>query len=247
MTPPDGFEIDATRAVRVLVAWLIGVQVVLAGIDFLFAYLDVIPLEAVQHLANLAREDGVGTFFSSMQAFAVAVVLVAIGFTERAAGRTVAGWWLIAAFFAYIAIDDAVEVHERLGSAVKRVTASPMFDAFPTYAWQLVFGPLFGGMGLFIVFFLWRRLSDPRLRYGIGLALACFVVAVGFDFIEGMEGAFEAMAEALGVRNYTVSHGFKVTEELLEMLGTTLFLVTFTGQLAFSLRDRNVVVRIGTT
>jgi hypothetical protein len=237
-------EVDAWQLLRRLGFAVLAVEAVLTVIDFLFAYLDLIPSEAVQHLANLAREDGIGTWFSSTQAFCVGLAVLAIGLVEKATARPAWwGWMLIAAFFTYIAFDDAIEVHERLGSAVRRLTQSEIFDVFPTYAWQLVFGPLFGGMGLFIVIFLWRRLADPRLRLGIGVALTCFVVAVGFDFVEGVEGAFEGMATAIGVRNYTVSHGFKVTEEVLEMLGTTAFLVTFLWQLALTLADRPVIVR----
>jgi hypothetical protein len=223
-------EVDAWQLLRRLGFAVLAVEAVLTVIDFLFAYLDLIPSEAVQHLANLAREDGIGTWFSSTQAFCVGLAVLAIGLVEKATARPAWwGWMLIAAFFTYIAFDDAIEVHERLGSAVRRLTQSEIF--------------LFGGMGLFIVIFLWRRLADPRLRLGIGVALTCFVVAVGFDFVEGVEGAFEGMATAIGVRNYTVSHGFKVTEEVLEMLGTTAFLVTFLWQLALTLADRPVIVR----
>lgn len=228
--------------IRAGAAGLLGCELLLGVNDFLFAYLDLVPMEVVQHLANLAREDGVGTWFSSTQALLVALVLAAVGGSERSAGRAAWGWGALAAFFAYIALDDGLEVHERVGSAVRRVTDSPLFDVFPTYAWQLVFAPLFGGGGLFMVVFLWRRL-ERALWLGICAALACFVVAVGLDFVEGMDGAFENMARASGLRTYTVSHGFKVTEELLEMLGTTLFLTTFAHQLAASLRGRVVVVR----
>lgn len=242
--PREPLEIDAPAALRRLIALVIGAELALVLVDFLFAYLDLVDLEAVQHLANLAREDGVGTWFSAIQDVGVGLVLVAVGLAERASKRGAGGWWFLAAFFTYIGLDDGLEIHERLGSAVKRITHSPAFDVFPTYAWQLVFGPAFGAVGLFMAVFLWRRLADPRLRLGVAAGLGCLVAAVGFDFLEGIDGLYDGLAQRLGVVPYTVSHASKVTEELLEMLGMTAFLATFGAQLALSLGERPVVLRV---
>jgi hypothetical protein len=241
--PRPVVTIDGRRVVRDLVALLVGAEVVLLGVDFLFAYLDLIPLKVVQHLANLAREDGVGTWFGATQATAVGAVLGAIGWIERRVGRGAAGWWTLGALFAYIGLDDALGVHERVGSAVRNTTGSAVFDLMPSYSWQVVFVPIFGGAALFMLAFLWQRLS-PSLRRGLFVALGCFVVAVGIDFVEGLDGVFDAIADALGVRHYTLSHAAKVTEEILEMLGTTTFLAVFATRLVEGLAALRIDVRL---
>jgi hypothetical protein len=244
---PLPVTIDLAAAVRRVFVIMVSVELGLAITDFLFAYLDVVPEELIQHLANLAREDGVGTWVSSTQAFCVGATLLGVGLAERANGRTPGGWWFLAGLFTYIALDDGLEVHERMSSAVRRMTDTAAFDAFPTYGWHLLYGPVLGASGLYMLWFLWRRL-DVALRPRIALAVACFVVAVGIDFVEGLDGVFDAFAEALGVRDYTVSHGFKVTEELLEIFGTTVFWTTFLAQLGVALDGRPVtVVRDGPT
>ena len=61
------------------------------------------------------------------------------------------------------------------------------------------------------------------------------------DFVEGMEDGYAWLVESYGWKNTTIRHFSKSVEEFLEMLGMTLFLVTFLGQVAR--RGREIVVR----
>ena len=240
MNPP--LVIDLRSALRSLGLFLLACEASLFLLDFLFAYLDLLPQKVIQHSANLAREDGIGTWFGATQAFCVGLVLALTALLERSSGRSPLGYALLSALFTYIAMDDSLGLHERIGSAVKSSTGSPLFNAFPTYAWQLVFGPLFGSAALFMLVFLYKRLSPTLVRL-LFAALACFVVAVGLDFVEGVDGAFVSISGILGVDDYTVSHAFKVTEELLEMFGTSLFLLLFLAQLGELLSRYTVQIK----
>jgi hypothetical protein len=73
--------------------------------------------------------------------------------------------------------------------------------------------------------------------------MACWVVAVGLDAVEGVEGLFARWARSLGWRTYRVSHAWKVVEEVLEMVGTTLFGQAFLRYLAHRADGLGIVLR----
>ena len=63
-------------------------------------------------------------------------------------------------------------------------------------------------------------------------ALTCFVFAVGIDFLEGLAkghplNILTLIREQYSLSKYTVNHFAKSLEEFLEMLGITLFWVSF--------------------
>ncbi|RME45214.1 MAG: hypothetical protein D6795_16875 [Deltaproteobacteria bacterium] len=119
---------------------------------------------------------------------------------------------------------------------------------FPTYYWQLVFGPIFGAMGIYIAFFLWRALAPLGLRKWIFVALGCWGIAVVLDALEvGRTGAelYEAIMTRFEVGRYTVSHFSKMIEETLEMVGMTLFLYLFLRYFSFVAHGVELHLRSG--
>ncbi len=245
MEQTPSLRIDAASFVRRGVAILIGLQLWMGVMDFTFAYHRLSDQRVIQRLNNLAREDGMGTWFASSQALAVGVVLFALAWLawhERS--RAALGWAALGAFFTYVSLDDALSLHERVGGSLRRATYADGAEWFPSYSWQLMIGPIFLAVGVFMVIFLARRLARD-LRPWLVLALGCFVLAVGLDFVEGMDEAFASIADGIGVSEYTVSHGSKVSEEILEMAGTTFFLALFSLQLPRALSGHTIVVHDG--
>ncbi|HEX9757135.1 MAG TPA: hypothetical protein VGB26_04955 [Nitrospiria bacterium] len=59
------------------------------------------------------------------------------------------------------------------------------------------------------------------------LLLVFFAIAIGIDFVEGMERGFDFVAESFSWDSQTVRHFGKVFGEFLEMLETTFFLICF--------------------
>ena len=55
-----------------------------------------------------------------------------------------------------MAVDDGAQLHERLGSTFKamREDVGSSLDFFPSYPWQILFLPIFGTLGLFMLWFL---------------------------------------------------------------------------------------------
>jgi hypothetical protein len=175
----------------------------------------------------------------------VALTLALIAVATQRAGRstwTVAGWVLLALFFGYMAMDDGTAFHERLGSGVQNrlgldelalgdELVSPL-TAFPSYGWQLVLLPLMAAVGVFMVIFLRLQFGKSgRLALVLG-GLALFAIAVGFDFVEGLDrehpwNLHVRLEESLDQDEYTVRHFAKSLEEFMEMFGTTLLWIGF--------------------
>ncbi len=233
--------VDPHRLIRNTVLFCLACEGLLVALDVFVYYGAGTSTRGLRSLFNIASEQSLGTWFSSTQTLAVAVVLWLIRLRLRStAGATtgrVTGWTLLAVFFTYMAVDDAVALHEHLGSAFEDFytdldegslgAVGRWLEDYPSYAWQLAVGPLFAAMGLFLLFFLWRQLEQPWLRLLLLAALGCFAVAVGLDYVEGVYGGYKSVIVATGWDYDAVQHGSRVIEEFIEMFGTTLFLALF--------------------
>jgi len=191
-------------------------------------------VSAIRRLFNITREDSLASLFSVIQTLAVAVVAWLIYFVVRhkdggSAARH--GWLLLALFFTYMAVDDGAAIHERLGTAVDQ-KAGGSVAWFPSYTWQLVVLPLFAAMGLFILWFVWGQLPSTQNRLRLLAALSCLGLAVGLDFVEGLDNGYRWLAHQTGWRTNTIAHFSKSLEEFLEMFAMTLLLISFIAHLA---------------
>ncbi len=139
------------------------------------------------------------------------------------------GGGVAVAFFEWIGLDDGAAIHERVGTAVEGGVAF-----LPSYAWQVVFVPIFTVAMLvtFHVVLRTRRVSWTRTLFTAGLA--CYIVAVGLDYLEGCVGAYDHVASFLGVPLESVSHYSRVVEEFFEDFGASLILVALLRHLLFT-------------
>jgi hypothetical protein len=154
-----------------------------------------------------------------------------------------------------MAFDDGAEFHERVGSTFKilenRAAAmatepadgKSALEIFPSYPWQVVFLPVFGTMGLFMLVFLWRELRARLPRLLMLAGIGCFVLAVGMDFVEGLDedhslnlntmiadlsSVDDYMTERFDRESYEAVRHFGMSlEETLEMFGMTLLWIAF--------------------
>ncbi len=256
---PDPSEIPAKltlnfrgdRLVRNLLALCIFVEISLVLIDALINYGRLIDIGAMRRLCNIAREDGLASWFQATQTLLAGLTLWAIFLINKARqkpGRTTLSWAVLAAFFTFMSADDGAQIHERLGSTAKALfQADPssqdpvtglsrLIEVFPSYTWQLFVLPVFIGLGLFMVFFIWHQESRAAARTYLLLAVSCFALAVGLDFFEGLdpEHRFNLLTwiqNRYAATEYTVWHFAKALEEFLEMLGISLLWCLFTAHL----------------
>ncbi len=265
------FSVDPARFVRrlFLVALTCEAGFVLA--DLFINYARPRGSGPIRRLFNITREDALPSWFASTQTFLIGLTLVAVWVLARRAGASKwrrRGWGGLALFFFYMAVDDGAKVHERLGSSLGDLFESPtgatwlsrVMHAFPSYNWQLFVLPLFLIVGVWMFFFLWRELPERRDRVLLLTAMACLAVAVGLDFVEGLDeehswNLHAALDRGLGWSEFTerrfdksgyaaVVHFSKSVEEFLEMLANTLLWVVFLRQIAA--RGRELRLRIGT-
>ena len=152
------------------------------------------------------------------------------------------GWILLALFFTYLAIDDGAAVHERIGTAYKEYAGGIVH--YPSYLWQMVLGPVFAVMGAFLLYFLWWQMPSGRDRARVLAAMGCFTLAVWLDYEEGKADGFVWLVETFGWTEAAIEHFARTIEEFIEMLGMTLLLVSFIGQIAH--RAQKIIIRFQT-
>lgn len=227
-----------------LIPGLVTAEIAIVMFDALVNELGWVPIGAAQRFFNITREDGLPNFFSSFQMLALSAVLLLItlvtrGQNQGARSKLVWGWGLITALFFYMGVDDATKLHERMGTIFSELVTgsegSPnpgllgqLYDVFPSYTWQLVLGPVVAVAGLFVIIFLLRQLPALHLKLLICAAMGLFIIAVGMDFIEGMENGFMVrVADVFSTSTARAVHFSKSIEEFLEMVGTTIFLFVF--------------------
>jgi hypothetical protein len=265
-SPPDG-DVRAPRAAQVelrvparrWIGWIVGfcfiAEASFVVLDYHVNYGRLTEIVPLRQLANIAREDGLASWFGTTQTLMIALTLWLIhGCVRRvpASGWRRAGWLVLALLFTYMAVDDGAQVHERLSLALYDHAEaggtlpswiSSSLDRFPSYFWQLVVLPLLAASGAIGLIFVWRELGSARLRGVVASAVACMVLAVALDFVEGLAedhpwNVFAWLARTIDFGDWTeyrfrsdafdtVSHFAKSAEETLEMVGNTLLWLAF--------------------
>ncbi|MHB0915871.1 MAG: hypothetical protein ACYC5A_08360 [Thermoleophilia bacterium] len=253
---PDRMErvavaIDTRRFNRNLLLVLVAFEIFLVIFDATINYQGWIAVSGIRRLANIAREDGLGTWFMVVQTLftgLTAFLVYLVARADEAMRRDRGGWLFLAGFFSFMAIDDAAQVHERLGSAFRHYaeTGSGMpgrvLEFFPSYPWQLILVPFFAAAGVFMLVFLWSRLRYRSGRLKLVLALAFFVTALALDFLEGLEpgsrlNIYFRIIDNTSLGEDFVLHFAKVIEEFLEMLAMTLLFSMFFIHLSRSVKS----------
>lgn len=225
-------RVDAGRFLWAVFLGCLIVEVALVYLDLTVNWWQWSDSGAIRRLFNITREDGLASWFAVSQTLVVAL-LAWLLFTLICHQRTElsrrAGWLVIALFFSYMCLDDGAALHERLGTAFKDATG---VQGLTTYAWQYLLLPFFALMGVFVLYFLWREMPRAADRLKVAAAIGCFVLAVAMDFVEGMDDGYRLLVLSFGWENEVVRHFSKSVEEFLEMVGMTVFLVTFLGHVA---------------
>lgn len=232
--------VDTSLLTRRLFWGLLAAELLLVLLDAVITYGQLSQDRYIRRLFNITREDSIPNWFSSMQFLLISLAAWWCFFVHRARFSPrwqLIGWWLVAAGFLFLSLDDGSRLHERVGAWVAESysqtdsLAGAIVDANPSYTWHVVMGPFFALGGLFVLGFVMAQLADRRQRLLFGAGVACFVISQGMDFLEGMDAVVEGLRAALEVETYDVTHFAKSAEEFIEMLGQTLILVVFVRHL----------------
>jgi hypothetical protein len=157
--------------------------------------------------------------------------------------------------FLYMAVDDGAQLHERFSSTFDALTERPTLAAsFPSYTWHVLFLPVFGALGLYLLVFLWRKLDGTRPRLLLVMAMICLGTAVAMDFFEGLQNDHPANVYAAAVSRYpsleiwserrfgtaaeeSLRHFSRSIEETFEMGAMSILWFVLLGHLGSVARD----------
>ncbi|MBL8734340.1 MAG: hypothetical protein JNN13_18330 [Planctomycetes bacterium] len=145
--------------------------------------------------------------------FTVVVTFVAgLGFW-RAGPRRGTAWRVTGALFCYLAIDDLLCLHERLGGWLE-----PCVGDHGAYVWVCTLGPVFAITGLACGWRLLRDLAtEPARRACLFVAFAALAVALGFEAFESA-----ALDSTVRLRGMRLVEWNQWVEESLEVLAPVL-------------------------
>lgn len=248
-------NLDTKKTAKMIFIFFITIEITFLFLDFIINYNHFIDYGPIRRLFNIAREDSFSSWFMSAQTLLSGMVLLGIYLIKKKinskANFQVLGWFILASFFIYMAADDAALIHERLGSTfelISKESTNDIYLNFPSYAWQVVVLPFFIGMGIFILIFLWKVFKKEHLFINIVFAFLMFTIAVVLDFFEGVDKdsplyIYNSIQVFLNVELFSVEHYSKAIEELFEMIGMTIFLVTFIEYIG-KIKEGNIVIQI---
>ena len=245
-------------ALRVFTSCLL-LEIVFVLLDYHVNYGHLTEVGAIRRLTNIAREDGLASWFGTAQTLLVGLTAYGILLLVRAVHAPLwrrSGWFVVASMFTYMAMDDGAQLHERLGtlaSELREDGGMSALDLFPSYTWQVLFVPIFGLFGLILAVFLWYELKDRLGLFLVFSALGCLVAAVGLDFIEGLDkdhplNLYSLIAGRVELSDFTTTrfgrtpyealdHFSRSLEEFLEMLANTFLWATFIRHLRYVASD----------
>jgi hypothetical protein len=198
--------------------------------------------EMLVKLFDVDREMNVPTWFSSMQWFLLASILVAVASATGGAGRgrvRAAVWGAAALVACYFSLDEVAVLHERVGTLFEELVReggaanAPLraLLGFRSYYWPLVYAPVFLPAALGLVVVVWRDLGKARRTALLGLFVFLYA-AVGLDLIEGRYGTPDHSGLPIWLFSRRVSFDIFLLEELLEMLGVALVSYAFLRHLS---------------
>ncbi|MGR3320123.1 MAG: hypothetical protein ACUZ8O_16770 [Candidatus Anammoxibacter sp.] len=246
---PISFSLRSDLIIRRVFWSFLGIELFIVFLDVFVNHYKWSSIGAIRRMVNITREDGLANWLSSLQLIIVGSVIWAIAFAVKNQKQNNSDkkryycWIGIACFFIYMGFDDAIKFHERIGTTFNTIlsrsaestepgTLHSIYNAFPSYPWQLIFLPIFAPIGLFILWFLWKELSIHKLGYLLFAAFGLFTLALALDFVEGLESnPYKGIADFFSTKVYRIRHMSKAIEEFFEMFGTTIFLIIFLKKL----------------
>lgn len=168
------------------------------------------------HIFYLDDESNIPTFYSTVAIAVAAVLLFVIAFLNKKTGNSSHRYWIfLGILFTLIAYDEASSLHEYINEIFWE--KYPDLPAYLGFGWVIPYFILVAAIGIFSISFL---KSLPRKSAGLFIISGSVFVlgAMGMEFI----GAY--LWATKGGQADLLYNFFATIEELLEMLGITLFI-----------------------
>ena len=163
---------------------------------------------------DLNREDSIPTFVASMGLGICSLLLYVVAYLVKRNKFSDFGYWIgLAILFLYMAVDETVRIHEKLGGPLRGVYDP---DALYDMVWLSPYGILAILVGVIYLRFLLRLPRETRLLFIVS-GLVYLLGVAGFEYLSGRQDALH------GVGNFAYQL-FVILEEGLELLGTGIFM-----------------------
>lgn len=190
----------------------------------LLSYFDYIStnryfLEFYDEYLNITYETNLPTLYSFFLD-----ILIGLSAFILYKNKKAKGWLIVSIFFLYMGFDDALQIHEYLGSYFGDEFLT---NGFVSYYWQLFFDPFFMIMGVYIFIFISWNLKKEGC-YGciilLFLGFLLFAISMGLDYYEGSDPDLTYLMEFLRMHHKEVIHLMRSIEEFIEMIGSVMIL-----------------------
>jgi hypothetical protein len=171
-------------------------------------------VEKVVMLVDFNQEANIPAFFSSLILLLSSILLFAIHIFKKNTNEKHLPWLILAAIFCFLALDEAVAIHELMMGPVRdNLNTSGIFH----YAWVIPYGL---ALLVFLVLYVPFLVSLPRTT------MILFVIS-GFIFVLGALGFEMLGGRHIQMYGHDMTYSFYYTlEETLEMVGISLFIFT---------------------
>ncbi len=246
-------NINSEQLIRRLFIGCVVIEMALVIFDLTINFASWSDHFLIQRMFNIAREDSIASWFGTTQTFVAALTLFLIyRINCEQPNRSVRlSWLVLALFFLYLAFDDGVQLHERVGSFIHTtfggrdnpISDSTLLNQFPSFTWQLFFLPIFVLIGLYMFYFLWTTVNTVNQRMVLVSAFALLSLGVVLDFFEGLSQEHPLNIYTWMIRHFELSvlsesvfnsdpfemlqHFSRVIEEFVEMFAFTLLWMLF--------------------
>jgi len=162
------------------------------------------------------REYNIPTLFSTLILFCASLLLATITLLEKKRENTDVMYWAVLAFgFFYLAVDEAIQIHEKFGIPLRKFWNNKHFGIFHHF-WVIPGIAIVLVLALFFMRFFFRLPKKARLNFFI----SAFLYLGGAIGIENIGGYY---TELYGENNLTYSM-IATLEESLEMAGVIVFI-----------------------
>lgn len=167
-------------------------------------------------LFNMATEYNVPTLFASVLLLVNSLLFLVLFLTDTSDQRARRAWLLLAVAFSFLAVDEAVLLHERL---IEPVRAWLGVGGYLYFAWVIPYAIGVAVLGLFVTAPIWRLGWRFRCLFSLA-AVAYLGGAVGIEMLGGYYYEANQRRVDLTYRLY------QTLEETLEFCGLLILLFT---------------------
>ncbi|EKD26629.1 MAG: hypothetical protein ACD_79C01091G0005 [uncultured bacterium] len=233
------FNLESDLIIKRIFFGLLFIELFLVANDFFCYFILKLSGTSISKVISVSCETSIANWFSSVQFLLIGLIFIFVSLIKhKDEGLKKSFMWILfGLFFLYFSVDDGAGIHEQISLDLRKYIQSfleskkysgisNLLNRFPSYAWQLILGPVFLVMGYLIFIFFWNKLKTVKIKLMFLSSILFLILAEVMDFIEGLNESFLTFVKQYTDNTTSVIHLIMVFEEFLEMFAITLFFIT---------------------